>query len=41
VYENGVLRKIFGSKKGDVTGDNFIMRSFIIRRPTVNQISLG
>jgi hypothetical protein len=35
VFENGVLRRIFGPKKDDVTGEweNYIMRSLIIRIP--------
>jgi hypothetical protein len=40
VFENRVLRRIFGPKGEEVTGDgeNYIMRSFIIC--TVNQILL-
>jgi hypothetical protein len=30
VFKNRVLRRIFGLKKDAVTGDNFIMRSFMI-----------
>jgi hypothetical protein len=32
VFENRVLRRIFGTKRGEVTGsgENFIMRSFMI-----------
>jgi hypothetical protein len=29
VFENRVLRRIFGPKRGEVTGENYIMRSFI------------
>jgi hypothetical protein len=30
VFENGVLRRIFGPKRDEVTGENCIMRSFVI-----------
>jgi hypothetical protein len=35
VFENGVLRGIFGSKRDEVTGngENFIMRSFMVCTP--------
>jgi hypothetical protein len=35
VFENRVLRRIFGPKKDEVTGcgENFIMRSFVISTP--------
>jgi hypothetical protein len=35
VFENKVLRRIFGSKRDEVTGDwiNFIMRSLMICTP--------
>jgi hypothetical protein len=41
VFENSVLRKIFGPKMIEVTGsgENYIMRSFQIC--TVHHISLG
>jgi hypothetical protein len=41
VFENRVLRRIFGSKRDEVTGsgENYIARSFIIS--TAHQILLG
>jgi hypothetical protein len=30
VFENRVLRKIFGTKRDEVTGENCITRSFVI-----------
>ena len=32
VFENGVLRRVFGSKRDEVTGngENYIMRSLVI-----------
>jgi hypothetical protein len=33
VFENRVLRRIFGPKRDDVTGGNCIMRSFITCTP--------
>jgi hypothetical protein len=30
VFENRVLRRIFGLKRDEVTGENCIMRSFVI-----------
>jgi hypothetical protein len=30
VFENRVLRRIFGPKRDEVTGENCIMRSFVI-----------
>ena len=41
VFENRVLRVIFGAKKDDVTGsgENYIMRSLTIR--TANPIFFG
>jgi hypothetical protein len=38
VFENRVLRGIFGPKRDEVTGmwENFIMRSFIICNPPHN-----
>ena len=36
VFENRVLRRVFGSKRYEVTGDgeNYIMRSLVICNPT-------
>jgi hypothetical protein len=35
VFENGVLRRVFGPKRDEVTenGENYIMRSFMICTP--------
>jgi hypothetical protein len=33
VFENRVLRRIFGPKRDEVPGENFIMRSFITCTP--------
>jgi len=41
VFENGVLRRIFGSKRGEVTGsgEKYIIRSLMIC--TAHQILFG
>ena len=33
VFENRVLRRVFGPKRGEVTGENYIMRSLVICTP--------
>jgi hypothetical protein len=45
VFENRVLREIFGHKRDEVTGEwsgeDYITRSFMICRPTPQQILYG
>jgi hypothetical protein len=38
VFENRVLKRIFGTKREEVAGEGCIMRSFIV---TVRQILVG
>jgi hypothetical protein len=39
VFENRVLRRIFGPERDNITGEDYITRSFMLSTP--HQISLG